>query len=1042
MPVTYAVCVTEFTTNLDYITLASGVPYMSEVGPGTNKVGYYRFDVSPGALQAVFETFGATNDIDLYIRWGFPLPPPATNRFDFASTNAPSGTEWIGLVAGDTNRLLRPGSWWIAVVPKNPLVTTTYKVRATQILSNEVTRLFNGKMVCAPIAPIDTNALHSGVQFYRFDMASNTVQALFEISGNDGNVDLYLQRGLTITNYSLLTPPGTGNFVASDQPGLFPDSICLLTNSAPMALSAGTWYLAVVNRENRDVNYCLRASAVTLRPLAEGVTQCDFLSLPDGSPVNGVDLYVFNAASNAVQVLFETLSMSANVDLYLTKATPLTNCGTFTADLRNFTYASTNGGLRAESICLVTNSLPVALRGGDWYLAVVNRDTNQFANYCIRATQLRSTDFTPVPSGMEKCRTALAAGNGTPTGGIDYYAVTVTNGPALMTFETYDATGNVDLFVSRDLCLPNFATFNPALTNYPYSSVNLGTAPECVMVATNTAPVPLANGTWYVAVVNRALFPVNYCFLASEFATNPSVRLTSGQTCGQTVPPVNGTGGIGVNYYVFNVSSNALLATFETLSANGNVDIYLQYGFCFPHRNTFGLGTVNGVYASTNAGNANEFICLDGASFPAPLKPGDWYVAVVNREATPVNFCIRVGQLLNTQIPPLTNAVPFTNTLAVGNFDFYRYRVSTNAVQVNFEIIQTDANVDLFVEHGFCSSNAFTFSYASTNGGTTNELIVVATNTLPKPLAPGDWFIAVANNDPVANYTIRVTEILASDIIRLTNAIPYTNTVAGRGSVTNFPANYYVFNVSTSAVRAQFEILATSGNVDLVARKGLPLPSLDNATLFSTNSGTGAELITLFSGSTNIALTPGDWYLAVLNATSNAATYSVAATEYSSAGTNVTIGGITLVSNLLCFTWVNTLPGVNYYVQGKASLNDPAWVPVSPTLRTPTNTLTWCIQLPSPYHYFRLVEGLSPLSVGNRIAFTGMSYGTNGVTFRWTAPPNQRYAAEWSPTLAPPSWRPYPDFITSTNTAYVFIDDGSRTGGLGTSHYYRFFLVP
>jgi hypothetical protein len=71
-----------------------------------------------------------------------------------------------------------------------------------------------------------------------------------------------------------------------------------------------------------------------------------------------------------------------------------------------------------------------------------------------------------------------------------------------------------------------------------------------------------------------------------------------------------------------------------------------------------------------------------------------------------------------------------------------------------------------------------------------------------------------------------------------------------------------------------------------------------------------------------------------------------------------------------------------------------------------------------------------------------MSSGTNGITLTWTAPANQRYGAEWSPTLFPPSWRPYPDYITSTNTTYTFTDDGSKTGGLGGSHFYRFFLLP
>ena len=46
------------------------------------------------------------------------------------------------------------------------------------------------------------------------------------------------------------------------------------------------------------------------------------------------------------------------------------------------------------------------------------------------------------------------------------------------------------------------------------------------------------------------------------------------------------------------------------------------------------------------------------------------------------------------------------------------------------------------------------------------------------------------------------------------------------------------------------------------------------------------------------------------------------------------------------------------------------------------------------------------------------------------------------PSLFPPSWKPYPDYITSTNTTYPFTDDGSKTGGLGGSRFYRFFLLP
>jgi subtilisin-like proprotein convertase family protein len=1059
VPVDYTVCVRQFTTNIDYITLVSGVPHMAQAGvTASNAIAYYRFVVSPNALQAVFETFATSGDVDLYIRSGFPLPPPATNRFDFASTNTPSGDEWIGLVAGDTNRLLRPGtSYWIAVVPRNPNTTVNFKIRATQILRSEVARLFNGVEVCRAIPLVDTNALHSGVQFHRFDVTTNAIQVLFETYSANGNVDLYAQYGLPITNYSLLTPISTGNFLSSETAG-GNESICLLPSTAPLALQAGSWYLAVVNRETNlvvvngvtnDVNYCIRASAVEVRRLADGVTRCDFLNIADGSAVNGIRYYRFDIATNAVQATFETFFQTGDVDLYLRKAPTLVDCTSYTGDFTAFPGSSTNAGPVPERLCLLTNTSPM-LMAGEWELAVVNRQPNAFVSFCVRASQVLDTRFTPATNGVATCR-QVGPANGPASASVDFFIVTITNDPVLATFETFNATGNVDLFVgryNRDECLPSFPVTNPNPSGYFYVSANPGTAPECITLTTNTAPVALTNGEWIVAVVNRSLFPVDYCFLATQFTNDPNVRLTNDVAlCGQTVPPTNAAGGIGVNYYVFTVSPNALQATFETFNATGNVDLYLQNGFCFQNRDTFDLARINAAYASTNSGTNAESICVHGQSLPVPLLPGEWHLAVVNRDTNDVTFCVRVRELLDTDIVGLTNRIGYSPAVAPlpGEVDYYRYRVSPDAVQVNVEILQPAGDVNLFLDPGFCPENLANFSYASTNAGTANELISVATNSAPVPLSPGQWLIAVTNADTFpAGYTIRVTELLASDIIPLTNAAPYTNTVDGLGSTTGFPVNYYVYNVSTNAVRAQFEILSPSGNVNLVARKGLPLPTLASHDYASTNSGTSDELIVVFNNSAPVPLTPGDWYLSALNATSNAVTYTVVATEYASAGTNFGVGHIAIVSNsLFCITWTNVLPGVNYYVQGKADLNATAWLPVSPTIKATSTSLTWCLQLPSPYRFFRLVEGLSPLSAGNPITFTGMTVGTNGsITFTWTAPANQRYGAEWSATLFPPSWQPYPDYITSTNTSYTFTDDGSKTGGLGGSRFYRFFLVP
>ena len=122
--------------------------------------------------------------------------------------------------------------------------------------------------------------------------------------------------------------------------------------------------------------------------------------------------------------------------------------------------------------------------------------------------------------------------------------------------------------------------------------------------------------------------------------------------------------------------------------------------------------------------------------------------------------------------------------------------------------------------------------------------------------------------------------------------------------------------------------------------------------------------------------------------------------------------------------------------------DDVVWVPVSPTLKSMNGNLSWCLPLPSPYRFFRLVEGLSPRSAGSSLTVSNAASSSTRMELQWTAPLNQRFAIEWTQSLFPPYWQPYPAYVTSTNTTYTFIDDGSLTGGLGTNRYYRIFLVP
>jgi hypothetical protein len=64
------------------------------------------------------------------------------------------------------------------------------------------------------------------------------------------------------------------------------------------------------------------------------------------------------------------------------------------------------------------------------------------------------------------------------------------------------------------------------------------------------------------------------------------------------------------------------------------------------------------------------------------------------------------------------------------------------------------------------------------------------------------------------------------------------------------------------------------------------------------------------------------------------------------------------------------------------------------------------------------------------------------VLLQWLAPTNSQFQAQWTPSLAPPSWNPFTNILTSTNGVFSFLDDGSQSGGLASRRYYRLKQLP
>ena len=155
-------------------------------------------------------------------------------------------------------------------------------------------------------------------------------------------------------------------------------------------------------------------------------------------------------------------------------------------------------------------------------------------------------------------------------------------------------------------------------------------------------------------------------------------------------------------------------------------------------------------------------------------------------------------------------------------------------------------------------------------------------------------------------------------------------------------------------------------------------------------------------------------------------------------GRPVIIGDYNLVTNSFCLTWAS-LVGAHYYVQGLTNLSPTTnyWETISPTITATDVVTTWCVPLPSVYHYFRVVEGLALNVVIPPPVITSIVHTNNTVELHWSGPTYASYHVQWTPTLAPPAWNTFTNVVTSTTGDFVFVDDGTQTGGLNATRFYR-----
>ncbi|MSU58758.1 MAG: hypothetical protein EXS35_11410 [Pedosphaera sp.] len=924
-------------------------------------------------------------------------------------------------------------------------------------------------------APALTN-----IDYYRFVVSSNAALVQFEINGASANFTLVARKGLPLPDLV------TYDYLSANA-GTNDEVIVVFTNSVPVLLSPGDWFLGAVNLSGAPATYAIKATEF---PGIITLTNAIGYFTTNSGVITTNDYYRYIVSSNAGLVAFEILGPTADVTLVARKGFPLPG-------LASFDYRSANPGTNDELIVVFTNSAPVALSPGDWHLTAVNISGGP-ASYTVKATEFPG--IVTLTNGIAFSKTNAAAGE------TNYYRYTVTSNAIRTDFEILSPSGDITLVLRKGLPLPDLVTFD-------YMSANPGTANELIMVLTNTAPVVLSPGDWYLTAVNISGAPASYAIRATEYP--PIITLTN------AIPYANTNAGGASAWYKYTVTTNAVRVRFEINHPSANMTLVARKGPPVPSLTLFD-------YRSQRPGTNDEVIIIRTNSAPVPLSVGDWYLTAVNLSGGPAAYAIKATEFaaLISPIITLTNGIPYdnVNTPAETNTDYYRYTVTTNAVRAQFEIYNASADLTLVARKGLPLPSLFRFDYLSANPNTNDELIVIFTNSVPRALSAGDWYLAAVNVSAVpASYTIKATEwsetgrpILITDEFVSTNGFCITWTslpgvhyyVQGRINVTdtnwdtvsptitavstnttwclalpspyhyfrvveglvivdpgipgvitltnslayfatNAPAttniNYFRYRVTPSAARAQFEINGPSADFTLLARKGLPLPNLATNDYSSVNLGLNDELITVFTNSAPVALSAGDWFLAAINLSGAPASYAIKATEWPVTGQPIVVTGTEVNSNGFCLTW-DSLIGVHYYVQGLTNLFSPPWVTISPTITATNESTTYCVPLPSPFQYFRVRDGLvllpvPPPWVPAPPTGVNVSRATNGFLITWDGGLGARYQVQWAGSL-PPAWASFTNVITSGTTAFSFLDDGSQTSGFGAARYYQVYQVP
>ncbi len=877
--------------NYDMVSLTNGVPFTTYL---TNNAAlqYFQYTVASNAAAATFQVLKSDGDVDLVLSRGAPLPN-LTNA-TYGSFNGTNLDETIYVLTNSAPVPVSPGTWFMGVF-KRQAGTVDFSVLARELdVTNAITNsvslvaLQNGVPANGVTGPgADLTNFYSFTESAATQPGATNYGVMFELYNMNGNADLLVQ-----TNGLPLGPPF---FQTSQNRGVNPETILVFTNASYTNIDM-TYYLGVPSHELTNVQFTIVAEVMTNAylpgfPGASGAgggavgaghagtdsSVYHVINLNDSGPgtlrdaINSTNRTVVFDLSGQI-VLQSPLVITQSfltVDGQTAPGGGITIVGDMTAvrgahdvilrDLRmrnpgiddgiQFLLASNiladhlSAEWTSNSLLSVLNSSNVTVQ---W--SILSKTLSPGTNDAVRlrdgAGQLSLNHdlFADDDSGVPRLGDNLA---------LDFVNNVVFNWGSLPGYSTNDAANNPGGFTNElnESCNYFIAGSNSILPGIAFAGGSFNTW----IFQTNNFMDSNTNGILDGANTQWQMFSGLFTSVGHPFPIIP--------------PPTD----------------EAFLAYEKVLDFSGAND---------PARDSVDQLVVTNVRTQTDIMDAVAGISPVPASQPVYLD--------TDQDGIPDFWETTFGQ--KPYAP--SNNDPSTNLLGYTTLEEY---TAWLAKPHALTLTNTPVFVDLRQMYGgtgnlaFFATNAFNGSVYLTNvlGSVTNSgpysnsiAVFVPTNSTPVFSGYAGFDVYVTNADTVAYFgPVPVSVVVSKEPVLLNSNIPPTitrlsspfiNPSASLNATNYYGSDYYVFDVTNNGaqppVAVLFSVTNASGPVDLVANYGPELPSLSSFEFISTNWPTN-ETILISSNSTPVALTNGDWTLAVVNVAGSNVTYSISATE-------------------------------------------------------------------------------------------------------------------------------------------------------------------